>query len=186
MANRILDDNSAQQNEEYLHSITSEIDYDVEPPPKRLCNKTLKLRGPYSPIEMNLFSAIRVGTCKSVSLEKDSVNFIQIDSNPKDMYERLVVAADITESSKDDMLVARATTLMPNIHGFGALMTLLFCPTMQIKCNKNQTKYVAILAGLGYDEFSHNSLFDNHDIVLNLDVDILPNDLELVSKFKNK
>lgn len=69
---------------------------------------------------------------------------------------------------------------MPNIHGFGALMTLLFCPTMQIKCNKTQTKYVAILAGLGCDEQTCNSLFSDHDIVLNLDVDILPDDLELV------
>ncbi|KNC34771.1 hypothetical protein FF38_01968 [Lucilia cuprina] len=184
VANRFLDEDSARQNEEYLLSIRPEIDMDIEPPPKHLCNKTLKLRGPFSPIELNLFSAIRAGTWKTVSLERESVNFIQVDSNPKDMYERLVVAADITESSNGDILVARATTLMPNIHGFGALMTLLFCPTMQIKCNKTQTKYVAILAGLGYDECTHNSLFGDHDIVLNLDVDILPDDLELINQIR--
>ncbi|KAM7364026.1 putative ATP-dependent RNA helicase spindle-E isoform 2-T2 [Cochliomyia hominivorax] len=184
IANRFLDEDSARQNEEYLRSIRPEIDMDIEPPPKHLCNKTLKLRGPFSPIEINLFSAIRAGTWKSVSLERDSVNFIQVDSNPKDMYERLVVAANITESPNGDGLVARATTLMPNIHGFGALMTLLFCPTMQIKCNKTQTKYVAILAGLGYDEITHKSQYSDHDIVFYLDIDILPDDLELINQIR--
>lgn len=164
-----------------MRSIRPEIDVDVEPPAKELCNKSIKLRGPYSPIEMNLFSAIRVGAWKTVTVERDSVNFIQVDSNPKDMYERLVVAAGITESSNGDILVARGTSLMPNIHGFGALMTLLFCPTVQIKVNKTQTKYVTILAGLGYDEKTRSSLYGDHDIVLNLDVDLLPDDLELVS-----
>lgn len=180
IANRCLSEDTAQENEDYLLSIRPEIDLDIPPPPKHLCTKTLKLRGPYSPIEMNLYSAIRAGTWKSVSLERDSVNYMQVDCNPKDMFDRLIVAANITESANGENLVARSTTLMPNIHGFGTLMALLFCPTVQIKCNKAQTKYVTILSGLGYDEKTYEPLFADHDIVINLDVDILPDDLELV------
>lgn len=88
-----------------------------------------------------------MGSCKAVQTERDSVNFMLIDPDPKDAYERLTVAAGITESQNGENLVIRGTTLMPNIHGFCALMTLLFCPTMQLKCNKGQTKYVSIIAG---------------------------------------
>lgn len=183
VANRFLEDDHSRQNEEYLRSIRPEIDLDTEPPPRELCRRQMRLRGPFSPLETNIYSAIRIGAWKTVQIDRESVNYISLDSDPSDMYERLTVAAEITETHNGDALTARNTTRMPNIHGFGALMTMLFCPTMQIKCNKTRTKYVAILAGLGYDEQTYNPLYGEHDIVLNLDVDILPDDIELVRSF---
>uniref|UniRef100_A0A1A9W595 Probable ATP-dependent RNA helicase spindle-E n=1 Tax=Glossina brevipalpis TaxID=37001 RepID=A0A1A9W595_9MUSC len=184
VANRFLDDEHSRQNAEYLRSLHPELEPNIQSPPKELCTRTLNLRGPFSPIETNIYSAINIGCCKSVQTERDSVNFMLIDPDPKDAYERLIVAAGITESQNGENLVVRGTTLMPNIHGFCALMTLLFCPTMQIKCNKGKTKYVSIIAGLGYDEETLNSLYREHDIVLNLDVDLLSDDIELINQIR--
>ncbi|KAI9577311.1 hypothetical protein GQX74_013020 [Glossina fuscipes] len=184
VANRFLDDEHSRQNEDYLRSLHPELDVNIQPPPKQLCTRTLHLRGPFSPIETNIYSATSVGNCKAVQAERDSVNFMLIDPDPKDAYERLTVAAGITESPNGDNLVIRGTTLMPNIHGFCALMTLLFCPTMQLKCNKEHTKYVSIIAGLGCDEETFESLYKEHDIVLNLDVDLLPDDIELINQIR--
>ncbi|XP_073816762.1 probable ATP-dependent RNA helicase spindle-E isoform X2 [Musca autumnalis] len=185
VANRFMEDDHSRQNEEYLRSIRPEIDMDTEPPPRELCKNVMRLRGPFTPLDINIYSAIRVGTWKTVQIDRDSVNNVNIDSDPFDMYERLIVASEINETHKGDSLLARSTTRMPNIHGFGALMTMLFCPTMQIKCNKTRTKYVALLAGLGYDEKTHQPLYSEHDIVLNLDVDILPDDIELINQIRS-
>lgn len=171
-----------RQNEEYLLSNQLSTDFDIEPPPKELCNKFIKLRGPYSPLETKIYSAIRVGQRKCVQIERESVNSVLIDTDPQDVHERLVVAADITETQSGETILARGTTLMPNIHGFGALMTMMFCPTMQIKRNKEKTKYVSILAGLGYDEHTYKPLYGEHDVVLNLDVEIEKEDFEMVRK----
>lgn len=154
---------------------------EVDPPPREYCTRNITLRGPYSPLETKIFSAVRIGTWKSVQVERDSVNSVLLDTDPQDVHERLIVAASITEAHNAETLTARSTTLMPNIHGFGALMTLLFCPTMQIKRNVNKTKYVCVLAGLGFDKETYKPLYEEHDIVLNLDADILKDDLELVS-----
>uniref|UniRef100_A0A1I8QEN2 Probable ATP-dependent RNA helicase spindle-E n=1 Tax=Stomoxys calcitrans TaxID=35570 RepID=A0A1I8QEN2_STOCA len=184
VANRFMDDDHSRQNEEYLRTIRPEIDMDSEPPPKELCTRSIRLRGPYSALEVNIFSAIRIGTWKSVQIDRESVNYVNLDSDPFDMYERMIVAAGVTESPNGDTLIARGTSRMPNMHGFGAFMTMLFCPTMQIKCNKTRTKYVAILAGLGYNEDNYIPLYGEHDIVLNLDVDILPDDIELINEIR--
>ncbi|XP_067635728.1 probable ATP-dependent RNA helicase spindle-E [Eurosta solidaginis] len=184
VATRFLDEDHSKQNEEYLRSIQPENDMEVDPPPREYCTRTIQLRGPYSALETKIFSAVRIGTWKSVGVERDSVNSVLIDTDPQDVHERLIVAASITEAQNAETLTARATTLMPNIHGFGALMTLLFCPTMQIKRNVNKTKYVAILAGLGYDKETYKPLYEEHDIVLNLDCDILKDDLELINHLR--
>uniref|UniRef100_A0A1I8NW04 Probable ATP-dependent RNA helicase spindle-E n=1 Tax=Stomoxys calcitrans TaxID=35570 RepID=A0A1I8NW04_STOCA len=184
VASRYLDEDHMRQNEEYLRFIQPLKDKDVEPPPLRNCNKILKLRGPFSPLETKIFSAVRAGTWKCVDIERDSVNSVMLDTDPQDVHERLIVAAGITETQSGETIVARSTTLMPNIHGFGALMTMLFCPTMQVKRNSSCTKYVAILAGLGFDPHTYNPLYGEHDVVLNLDVEIKKEDFELINQLR--
>ncbi|XP_054743401.1 probable ATP-dependent RNA helicase spindle-E [Anastrepha obliqua] len=184
VATRFLDEDHSKQNEEYMRSIQQETDLEVDPPPREYCTKAINLRGPYSALETKICSAVRIGTWKSVNVERDSVNSVLIDTDPQDVHERLIVAASITEAQSAETLTARSTTLMPNIHGFGALMTLLFCPTMQIKRNSNKTKYVTVLAGLGYNEETYKPLYEEHDIVLNLDSEILKDDIELINQLR--
>lgn len=77
--------------------------------------------------------------------------------------------------------MARETTLMPNIRGFGALMALIFCPYMEPLRDKIHSRYISILTGLGMDPKTRKSLFEEHDSIFYLDVDITQEDLKLVS-----
>lgn len=70
---------------------------------------------------------------------------------------------------------------MPNIRGFGPLMALIFCPTMQVKTDKYQSHYTALRTGLGYDHVKKRPIFLEHDIHFKLDVEITQYDIELVS-----
>ncbi|KAH8383191.1 hypothetical protein KR009_007200 [Drosophila setifemur] len=173
-----------QINEEYLRSNQLPQDLDLPPPPLESSNMVVMLKGPFSPLETSMFSTIRVGVWKTVRVDCGSVNAILLDSDPQDQHDQMIVAHTAVESGNGQMLTARGTTLMPNIHGFGALMAMLFCPTMQLKCNKEQSKYVSILAGLGYDRETMEPYFEEHDMVINLDVNVLEDDVRLINQMR--
>ncbi|KAH8236403.1 hypothetical protein KR026_000850 [Drosophila bipectinata] len=173
-----------QVNEEYLRSCQMPEDLDLTPPPLEKCNMIVTLKGPFSPLETSMFSTIRVGLWKSVKIDKCSVNAILLDSDPQDNHDQLIVSHSTVESCHGDELTARGTTLMPNIHGFAPLMTMLFCPTMQIKCNKECTKYVSILAGLGFDKETMQPYFEEHDMVINLDVNLYEDDVRMINQMR--
>ncbi|KAM8704174.1 hypothetical protein ACLKA7_008726 [Drosophila subpalustris] len=170
-------------NEHYLRFAQQPMDADLEPPPLNKCKRNICIKGPFSPLETSMNSMIRIGMYKSVSIDRESVNAVLLDTDPQDRHDQMVVAASVAERG-DEGLVARGTTLMPNIHGFGALMTMLFCPTMQIKCNKEQTKYVCLLAGLGFNPETMEPYFEEHDMVVNLDVSILKDDIRIINQMR--
>lgn len=92
-----------------------------------------------------------------------------------------MVAAAISQSDvKSSHLILRETTLMPDIRGFGPLMTLLFCPTMELKRDKTKCRFASILSGLGYDPIKRQPIFDEHDTIMHLDVVITTEDIEKV------
>lgn len=99
----------------------------------------------------------------------------------QDAAQKYLVAASVcyADSNKKNINL-RSTTQMPNIRGFGPLMALIFCPKMQVKCNKEKTHYTAIRTGLGYDHVKKRPFFEEHDIVFDLDVEITQHDIELV------
>ncbi|XP_017083784.2 probable ATP-dependent RNA helicase spindle-E [Drosophila eugracilis] len=173
-----------QVNEEYLRSCQLPQDLDLPPPPLDKCNTIVMLKGPYSPLESAMHSTTRVGLLKSVKIDSASVNAVLLDADPQDHHDQMIVAHATVESPDGHILNARGTTLMPNIHGFGALMVMLFCPTMQLKCNKYGSKYVSILAGLGFDPETNESYFEEHDMVINLDVNILEDDVILINQMR--
>ncbi|CAG2067279.1 unnamed protein product [Timema podura] len=94
---------------------------------------------------------------------------------------RLLVAATVEENSSSTGLILRNTTLMPNIHGFPALMALLFAPRAEIRVNDTGTKYIGALCGLGYDVDTDMPLFPEHDMEVRFDVEINIQDLQEVS-----
>uniref|UniRef100_A0A1A9UIK5 Probable ATP-dependent RNA helicase spindle-E n=1 Tax=Glossina austeni TaxID=7395 RepID=A0A1A9UIK5_GLOAU len=170
---------------DYMPSLQASAEIDVDhPPPTELCNKVIKLHGPYSPLETTICSVTNAGCLKSVRIEGNSVNAVLIDTDPQDVHERLIVAADIAENVSNNVIIARDTTLMPNIHGFAALVTMIFCPTMQIQRNTTHTKYVNILAGLGHDEYTFKPLYDEHDLILNLDAEFDTEDIQLINHLR--
>lgn len=61
---------------------------DVESPNKSACTKSFHLKGPYSPLEMQIYSVLESGLQKSVSIEGTSVNSVLLDTDPQDPHER--------------------------------------------------------------------------------------------------
>lgn len=78
-------------------------------------------------------------------------------------------------------LVIRETTLLPNRPGFGPLMALIFCPTMEVKRDKDKNRFISIITGLGYNSKTNRPIFEEHDCVFNLDVEIDESDFRIVS-----
>lgn len=69
---------------------------------------------------------------------------------------------------------------MTNIRGFGPLMALIFCPTMQVKTDATNSYYTALRTGLGYNHQKKMPIFLEHDIHFKLDVEITQHDIEIV------
>ncbi|KAH8271336.1 hypothetical protein KR018_007228 [Drosophila ironensis] len=172
-----------QGNEDYLRSIQMPKDHDLMPPPLEKCTANAYLKGPYSPLEISMYSILRVGINKSSRIDPSSVNGVLLDSDPQDQHSKFIVAHTMIEGNKHE-LMARGTSQMPNILGFGAFMAMLFSPTMQLKCNKECTKFISILAGLGYDKETLLPYYEEHDMIINLDVDINENDVRLINQMR--
>lgn len=100
----------------------------------------------------------------------------------QDMTEKYLIASTVcyTDLSKKNINL-RYTTQMPNIRGFGPLMAMIFCPAMQVKCNPEKTHYTALRTGLGYDSDKNRPIFEEHDIMFNLNVEITQHDIEMVN-----
>ena len=70
---------------------------------------------------------------RTARVERDSINSVALDDKPEDPHQRLLVAAVVTLNPSGSTLLARETTIMPAIPGFPALMSLLFCPSMEMR-----------------------------------------------------
>ncbi|KAK5647639.1 hypothetical protein RI129_002531 [Pyrocoelia pectoralis] len=158
------------------------VNYDL---PRGACTSTLVLKGPYSPLEMQIFSFTASGANKSISIEGSSVNAVLLDTDPQDPHERLIVAAHIGQNPSGTTLNLRHTTVMPNIHGFPMLMSLLFCPSMEPKPTADGARVGAILCGVGGYENTHKSMFPPHDICLTLDTELTVSDLNEINQLRH-
>ncbi|KAK4885271.1 hypothetical protein RN001_001542 [Aquatica leii] len=148
------------------------------------CVNALYLKGPFSPLEMQIFSVVASGSNKKAVIEGNSVNTVLLDTDPQDPHERLIVAAHIGQNPSGTSLSLRHTTLMPNIHGFPMLMSLLFCPIMEPKPTEDGTRIGAILCGLGAFENSNRSIFSAHDICLTLDTVLTEDDINQINEIR--
>ncbi|XP_053680690.1 probable ATP-dependent RNA helicase spindle-E [Anopheles nili] len=167
---QILNDSSEQQR--YLED-------DEQPDlvlPSELLKMRLTLRGPYSPLEVKCSSALFSGYRKPVVIENESINSVLLDTNPQNPYDKLLVAATMNEMG-NNRLVARLTSMMPNIPGLPVLMALIFAPTCMLKKDPDETRVVGLLAGLGCEPETNASIYPEHDMSLAADVIISEKDI---------
>jgi len=68
--------------------------------------------------------------------------------------------------------LARSTTLLPNIPGLPAILTLLFAPRAEFRANKDNTRLTGAVCGLGYDRERQQSFYPEHDMELVFDSEI--------------
>ncbi|XP_052896489.1 probable ATP-dependent RNA helicase spindle-E [Anopheles moucheti] len=146
---------------------------DDDPPvlklPRDMLKVRLLLRGPYSPLEIKCSSTVFSGYRKRVNIENCSLNSVLLDTHPQNPHSKLMVAGCVNESS-GNTLIARLTTMMPNIPGLPVLMALIFAPTCLLKKDADETRVVGLLAGLGVDPRTGASIYPEHDMSLAVDI----------------
>ncbi|XP_024872518.1 probable ATP-dependent RNA helicase spindle-E, partial [Temnothorax curvispinosus] len=147
-----------------------------EPPREENCNSSVKLQGPYSPLEMELIQLTLGEKSRKIIVEKNSVNAVLLDNN-LNQSRRLLVAQNVNKTIQD-CLTLKNTTLLSNIPGLAALLALIFAPCVELRCNSRKTYYTGALCGLGpIGVGSNQATFPNHDMEITFDVDITMDDV---------
>ncbi|XP_011343987.2 probable ATP-dependent RNA helicase spindle-E [Ooceraea biroi] len=153
-----------------------------DPPKKKDCQSSIKLQGPFSPLETELVQLTY--TKKKAMTEKCSVNSVLLDDDP-DQLGRLLVAQSVIQSPNSDDLLLLNTTLLPNIPGLGTLLTLIFAPRMELRCDSRKSYYTGALCGLGpIDKYTARAMYPEHDIGIRFDVEITIDDLKEINKLR--
>jgi len=148
-----------------------------------VCTK-VTLRGPESPIEMSFYSITNIGRLRSVRVEQGSVNSVILNDQPQDTHQRFLVAANISINTTGSTVVARDTTLMPNIHGLLPIVALLFAPFAELRTDPEKRKYTGALVGLGYDPHTGQALLPDHDSEIVFEVEITQHDIILINSLR--
>ncbi|XP_044578362.1 probable ATP-dependent RNA helicase spindle-E [Cotesia glomerata] len=156
-----------------------------EPPPKDKCTNVVKMRGPFSPLEVEISSLTNAGSGRKIVISDSSVNSVIMDDNPVNPHQRLLIAGSINESAVTHNLTLYNTTLMPSIPGLLPLLCLIFAPQIELRSNSFGTQYIGVLCGLGYHEKSQHSIFPEHDMPIPFDVEITMTDLQLINQLRH-
>ncbi|XP_077997158.1 ATP-dependent RNA helicase TDRD9-like [Glandiceps talaboti] len=139
------------------------------------------LHGPFSPYEMNFYPMTQVGRFRSTRIEPNSVNSVALNEEAQDKHDRMMVAALVSVNSSGTTLVARDTTLMPNIHGLPALVSMLFAPTIELRTDSRKSRYTGALCGLGIDPDTYGPALPDHDMEITFDVSITADDITMIN-----
>lgn len=154
----------------------------IEPPTRKDGKMhTVKIKGPYSPLEIGLFGLTN-NSSGTPKIEELSVNHILLENEPNDMSEKYLVAVTSNQHDENSVITVRQTTLMPNIRLFGPLMAAIFAPRMKLERNKSKTHYIKMITGLGLDE-NNVCLSSDSNMKFDLDVELKNCDLETVRFF---
>ena len=62
------------------------------------------------------------------------------------------------------------------------MLTMLFCPKMQLRCEKDPGQFSGCLSGLGYDPFTKQSVYADHDMEVVFDTLFDVRDIQRVSQ----
>uniref|UniRef100_A0A7N6AQP9 ATP-dependent RNA helicase TDRD9 n=1 Tax=Anabas testudineus TaxID=64144 RepID=A0A7N6AQP9_ANATE len=130
--------------------------------------RTVRLHGP-SPLSTSLL--INVSSSRTVWIERCSINSVALNENPHYKNQRMLVAGTVSvNSTGSTRILLRDTSLMPDIPGLPALVTMLFTPIMELRTNEERTCYTGALCGLGWNSQTQEGILPEHDIELAFDV----------------
>lgn len=161
-----------------------EEDIPTIPPPTQADGKTrtITIKGPISPLNIVPYE-LSHNCCGNLIIDPLSVNHVLLENEPNDMSEKHMVVVSANQNDKDSPLIARNTTLMPNIRLFGPLMAAIFAPKMLLVRNKLKTHYIKMVTGLGCNE-NNVWLSPETSLHFGLDAECKNTDIETVSVFQ--
>lgn len=169
--------------EEQQYSQLYLADTYVEPPAINDCTRMVKLKGPFSPLEVKLYDMTNIGMGMTVKIHESSVNSVLLDSSIEEPQPRLLVAGNVSQSTSSNALTLRNTTLLPNIPGLVGLLVMIFAQKIELRCNSLRTRNIGVLCGLGYGN-DKKSLFPEHDMYVDFDVDITIDDMQNINRLR--
>ena len=145
--------------------------------------RQITLTGPWSPYEVEFVNCTYIGKLRPTRIERDSVNSVAVDAEPHCTTTRMMVAASVNLNPNCTMITARDTTLLPNIPGLLALVSLLFAPIAELRTDRAKKKYIGALCGLGWDNDSSemDSAFPDHDMEIPFDTEFDVDDLKMIN-----
>ncbi|KAM4542411.1 ATP-dependent RNA helicase TDRD9 [Odontesthes bonariensis] len=130
----------------------------------------VRLHGPLSPHKINFHSLNQTTYCKTVFIDRSSINLLALNENPHFKHQRMLVAGIVSVNSTGTRLLLRDTSIMPDIPGLPALVNMLFTPIMELRTNEEGTSYTGALCGLGCNSQTQEALLPEHDTELAFDV----------------
>ena len=180
-----LSDEQCAHYEKLQYSQDYMPDVYPDPPHTSECYTTVNLRGPFSPLEIDLKHLTASGRDKRVKMATNSVNSVLLDTDPDDFHQRLLVAASVSQNVHGSNLTLFNTTLMPRIPGLAAFIALIFTPCTELRRNAFGTDYVGALCGLGSHPVTKRSLFPEHDMEIYFDTQVTVHDLQYINRIRH-
>jgi len=147
-------------------------------------SRTHRVRGPDSPIRMMFRSILVKSRGFSVDIDPSSVNSILLDTDYKSDRRQMLLAASVAQN-KRNRVMARDTTLMPNIRGLPTLMALLFAQYYRLVYNNELNCFAGAIFGIGWDQ-EDVPLDRDYEVDLGFDVHITGEDIELINMARQK
>uniref|UniRef100_A0A8C4ZD94 RNA helicase n=1 Tax=Gadus morhua TaxID=8049 RepID=A0A8C4ZD94_GADMO len=126
----------------------------------------VRVNGPNSPHRVSFHSFSHSTYYKSVSIQKCSLNSGVVNEMPQYKHQRMLVAGSVAVSAN---ILLRDTTLMPDIPGLPALITMLFTPVMELRTNAERTRYTGALCGLGWNSNTLAPVLPERDMEMAFD-----------------
>lgn len=157
--------------------------HEFEGPEKSKCEKTIKLVGPYSPLETSLRS-VSSDITGYVRVDASSINHVLLHDEILSLHSKFYVAADISLSAKNQNVKVRETTVMPNIPGLSVILGLIFSPAAQLRRDKEKTRYVSIITGLGLDKNYQKPYFHERDSLQCIDFNLIEEDISDINRLR--
>lgn len=144
--------------------------------------KKLTLTGPLSTFSHNIFEKTTNCHENDVSIDPWSVNSILIDPYPFDGIRKVMVSACRSRNDKGRTTL-RYTTVLPHVTGMASLLALIFCPTAELRYDKNFNRFTSILTGMGCT-FDGRALYKEHDCLFHTDADFDDIDIKLINQLR--
>ncbi|KAM6912257.1 ATP-dependent RNA helicase TDRD9 [Xenentodon cancila] len=155
-----------KEDTELIHSLLSHFSKSSQS-----CSKTkVCLHGPTSPYKISFHSLSRKICYKTVITEKSSINSLALNKNPHYKHLRMLVAGTVSVNSTGTCILLKDTSIMPDIPGLPAIVTMLFTPVMELRTDEDKTCYTGAICGLGFNSQTQEAILPEHDIELGFDV----------------